>query len=121
MKSLVLISAIASSLVSAAPVDPTPPKPEINKSTVPGLKIVPKPVLDRIFDSNGKLQSVFSNPPNAVLPKTTIPEVQVAKSKVFEGTIRKKIRYGPYRLPPISEDNWQKKAMNLAGMADEYE
>lgn len=121
MKSLVFIWAIASTLVAAVPVDSTPPKPEINKETVPGLKIVPKPLYDKLFDVNGKLQSVFSNPPTATLPKSTVPEVQIEKSKDFEGTIRKKIRYGPYRLPPISEENWQKKAMNLAGMADEYE
>ncbi len=112
------LGVLAPCLAAALPADP-PTRPKITKSTVPGLKIVPKPLYGRLFDKNGKLQSVLSNPPGVTLPKSEVPEVQFEKSKVFAGTTRRKIRYGPYRLPATSEDNWQKKQMNLAGMADE--
>jgi len=119
MKSIFILSTAATAgLVAAAPLDP-PPKLEVNKFTVPGVKIVPKPLWDRLFDDKGKLQSVFSTPAGVVAPQSKVAEIQKEKSKVFEGTTRLKIRHGPYRLPPISEDNWQKKTMNLAGMADE--
>ena len=118
MKALAYVGFLAPCLAAAMPADP-PKRPEITKSTVPGLKIVPKSLYDRLFDKNGKLQSVLSNPDGIALPKSEVPEVQVEKPKVFAGTTRKKIRYGPYRLPATSEDNWQKKEMNLAGMADE--
>jgi hypothetical protein len=72
-----------------------------------------------LFDKNGKLQSVTSNLPNVKLPESTVPNVQPEPPKVFTDTTRIKIRYGPYRLPAISEVNWQKKAMDLGGMADE--
>jgi len=113
MKSLALLPvALAAAL----------PPPELTKSTVPGLKVVPLPLRGKLFDSNGKLQSVLSNPEGAVLPKSSVQEVQIEKPKVFAnvtGMVRKKVRYGPYRLPPVSEENWQRKAMGLAGMADE--
>jgi hypothetical protein len=115
MKATTLFGTFAVSLVTAAPADP----PKLTKDMVPGLKVVPPPLHPKLFDSNGKLQSVTSNLANVALPKSTVPEVQLEKSKVFNDTIRKKIRYGPYRLPPTSESNWQKKAMDLAGMADE--
>ncbi len=97
----------------------TIPTPKLTKDTVPGLKVVPSPLRDKLFDSNGKLQSLTSNPANVPLPKATVPDIQEEPAKVYSDTIRKKIRYGPYRLPPASESNWQKKAMDLAGMADE--
>jgi hypothetical protein len=118
MKSTILFGAFAASLVTAAPADP-PSSPKLTKDNVPGLKVVPAPLHSKLFDSNGKLQSVTSNLANVPLPKALVPDVQVEPAKVFTDTIRKKIRYGPYRLPPTSENNWQKKAMDLAGMADE--
>jgi hypothetical protein len=119
MKALTCLGVLAPILAAALPADP-PRRPQITKSTVPGLKVVPKNLYDRLFDKNGKLQSVLSNPEGVVPPASQVPEVQIEKSKVFPGTLRKKIRYGPYRLPATSEDNWQKTTMNLAGMADEY-
>ncbi|KAF2669819.1 hypothetical protein BT63DRAFT_222806 [Microthyrium microscopicum] len=121
MKSLVILSSIAALAASAPVADP----PKINKDTVPGLKVVPKNLYPKLFDANGKLQSVLSNPEGVALPKSERPEIQIEPSKDFgasppAGIIRKKIRYGPYRLPPTSEKNWQREHMNLAGMADEY-
>jgi hypothetical protein len=127
MKSIVLLSSVGFGLVAAAPQghshsgpqsQPTPPG--LTKDTVPGLSVVQKPMYPQLFDKNGKLQSVFSNPPGVSLPKSLVPEVQTEAPKVFKDTIRKKIRHGPYRLPPTSEDNWQKREMKLAGMADNY-
>jgi hypothetical protein len=117
MKSAILFAAFAASFVAAAPAEP--PLPKLTKDLVPGLKVVPQPLYQRLFDKNGKLQSVTSNLPNVKLPESTVPNIQPEPPKVFTDTTRKKVRYGPYRLPAISEDNWQKKAMDLGGMADQ--
>jgi hypothetical protein len=107
--------------VTALPVgsDDPPDKISIDKYAVPGVSIVPQYYLPKVFDNDGQLQSVLSNPEGAVLPKSSIPEIQIEKPIVFKDTQRKKIRYGPYRLPPVSENNWQKETSNLGGMADE--
>jgi hypothetical protein len=108
---------LAASLIDAAPLEAS--SPQIERNVIPGIKIVPSYYWSRIV-KDGKPQSAFSNPASYSPPKSTLPEIQVEKSVVFPGTIRKKIRYGPYRLPKISEDNWQKQNSSLGGMADEY-
>jgi hypothetical protein len=117
------LSLLASILLAtnAAPLpDPPAPAASPKQPFIPGTKIIPQPLREKLFDANGHLQSILSNPPGAKLPETTIPEVQVEKAKIYSGTTRKKIRYGPYRLPGTGEDNWQKSVNKLAGMADEY-
>jgi hypothetical protein len=49
-------------------------------------------------------------------PSTTIPEVQDLKPILFPNAKRTKIRYGPYRLPNVTIDNWEKKNLNVSGM-----
>jgi hypothetical protein len=117
MKSSILL-AIAPALIAAAPADP-PTRPKLTKDSVPGLKVVPPPLYDQLFDANGRLQAVLSNPKGAKVPQSTVPEIQLVNAKIFPDTITKKVRYGPYRLPPTGEENWQKKAQALGGMADE--
>jgi len=52
------------------------------------------------------------------LPKATVPDVQVSKSTRFPDAIRKKIRFGPYRIPPTSEKNVEFHMLNQKGMTN---
>jgi hypothetical protein len=72
--------------------------PPLNPDTVPGFKVVPPPLHAGLFDKNGKLQAVTSNG-NYSAPKATVPDVQIEPAKNFKDASRKKIRYGPFRLP----------------------
>jgi hypothetical protein len=40
--------------------------------------------------------------PNSTAPVSTVPEVQDEKAKGWPEAKRRKVRYGPYRIPPIS-------------------
>jgi hypothetical protein len=40
--------------------------------------------------------------PNSTAPVSTVPEVQDEQAKAWPGAKRRKVRYGPYRIPPIS-------------------
>jgi hypothetical protein len=74
-------------------------KPKITLDTVPGLAVTPPQLYPDLFDSNGKLQVVTGNG-NFPPPKSLVADVQVESPKVFkDGALRKKIRYGPFRLP----------------------
>lgn len=74
-------------------------KPKITLDSVPGLAVTPPQIYPYLFDSNGKLQTVTGNG-NYAAPKSLVADVQVETPKVFkDGALRKKIRYGPFRLP----------------------
>jgi hypothetical protein len=96
--------------------------PKLGPDTVPGFKVLPPPLHSSLFDKDGKLQAVLSNPANVALPKSSVADVQEQTPVQFPDGVakRKKIRYGPFRLPGVKESNWQSKAMGLGGMADEY-
>ncbi|KAF2672991.1 hypothetical protein BT63DRAFT_436803 [Microthyrium microscopicum] len=55
-------------------------------------------------------------------PKSTVPEITETKTDMWESqhSKRVKVRYGPYRIPPISEANFQSTYMNVQGMADAF-
>jgi hypothetical protein len=72
--------------------------PKLTKDSVPGLKVLPPPLYTGLFDKNGKLQAVTSNG-NYIAPKSQVPDIQSEKPKRFTDAQRKKIRYGPFRLP----------------------
>lgn len=75
--------------------------PKITLDSVPGLVVTPPQIYPYLFDSNGKLQIVTGNG-NYTAPKSLVADVQVESPKVFkDGALRKKIRYGPFRLPGI--------------------
>ena len=73
--------------------------PKLNADTVPGYKVLPPPLRSSLFDKNGKLQAVTSNPPGVEAPKSLVPDVQIETPKQFKDAERKKMRYGPFRLP----------------------
>jgi hypothetical protein len=74
-------------------------KPKITLDTVPGLAVTPPQLYPSLFDSNGKLQAITGNG-NFTAPKSLVADVQVEAPRVFkDGALRKKIRYGPFRLP----------------------
>lgn len=73
--------------------------PKITLDTVPGLAVTPPQLYPSLFDSNGKLQQVTGNA-NFTAPKSLVADVQLESPRVFkDGALRKKIRYGPFRLP----------------------
>lgn len=51
-------------------------------------------------------------------PQSTVPEMQDSIGVLWKEAKRTKIRYGPYRIPPTSEDNWEAKLLGVRGMAD---
>ncbi|TLD29730.1 Threonine synthase [Venturia nashicola] len=51
-------------------------------------------------------------------PQSTVPEVQDSPGVSWKEAKRTKIRYGPYRIPPTSEDNWESKLLGVRGMTD---
>ena len=57
-------------------------------------------------------------PFDARAPKATVGDVQIQKPTLFLDAIRKKIRYGPYRLPGVNENNTQAAVMKVNGMMD---
>lgn len=57
-------------------------------------------------------------PSNA--PKSGVPEVQIITPSFLPGATRKKIRYGPYKLPSTKETNVESVVMGVAGMSDNF-
>jgi len=59
--------------------------------------------------------------PTANAPKSLVEAVQDEASKVGWGNPdvkRRKIRYGPYRIPPISEKNFESEFLHVQGMSN---
>lgn len=67
----------------------------------------------------GALQNTLSSL-GKTLPKATVPDVQTSPSERFRdvGALRKKIRYGPYRIPPTSEKNVEYQMLQATGMTN---
>jgi len=55
---------------------------------------------------------------NKVRPPSKVPEVDVKNSTEFPGALQKKIRYGPYRVPPVSEKTWESQLLSVQGIAN---
>jgi hypothetical protein len=53
-------------------------------------------------------------------PASQVPQVQIEKS-TYPGATRKKIRYGPYRIPSTKENNVESALMKVSGMSDHSE
>jgi hypothetical protein len=49
-------------------------------------------------------------------PSTKVAEVQDSRSEAWEKATRRKVRYGPYRVPPVSEKNMESETMHIRGM-----
>jgi hypothetical protein len=58
--------------------------------------------------------------PTSVPPKSTVPEVQDSTAKIWPQAKRRKIRYGPFRIPPTSEKNVFSELLNVKGMSNKY-
>jgi hypothetical protein len=54
---------------------------------------------------------------NRPRPKAKVPDVQSIPSPKYRGATRKKIRYGPYRVPPVSEKTYESQLLNVQGIA----
>jgi hypothetical protein len=54
---------------------------------------------------------------NKVAPKSKVPEVTRMTSTWGDGAKKSKVRYGPYRIPPISEKTAESDLLKLKGIA----
>jgi hypothetical protein len=55
------------------------------------------------LDIGSLLQGLLGQPRrNSTAPASTVAEVQDQEPKDWPGAKRRKVRYGPYRIPPIS-------------------
>jgi hypothetical protein len=54
----------------------------------------------------------------SVTPEATVQEVQHSNGEIWKEAKRTKIRYGPYRIPPTSENNWESTLLGVRGMTD---
>jgi hypothetical protein len=52
----------------------------------------------------------------AVRPLAKVPDLQEGPSPLWPGARRKKIRYGPYRIPALSERNLESQLLNVQGL-----
>jgi hypothetical protein len=64
-----------------------------------------------------KAGSQSSNPP----PASKVPDLQELKAQSWPEAKRIKVRHGPYRIPPTSEENLELKMMKAAGMSNMYD
>jgi hypothetical protein len=66
----------------------------------------------------GVLAGLTPTPKNA--PKSLVAEMQPEKAKYWPEAKRVKVRYGPFRIPPTSEKNFQSEMMNVQGMSTSF-
>jgi hypothetical protein len=53
-------------------------------------------------------------------PKSLVEEVQITQGVKFPEAKRVKIRYGPYRIPPQNEKNFNKVVWNVQGVSTSF-
>lgn len=82
-----------------------------------------------ILESLGKLTSILSklpaiiatgssSPGNNNPPVTRVAEMQSEPAVVWPSAKRVKVRYGPYRIPPVSEQNLESEFWKIQGMSN---
>jgi hypothetical protein len=64
-----------------------------------------------------KSGATSSNPP----PKSLVPDVKDLPGKTWPNAKRRKIRSGPYRMPPTGEKNLEAEIMKVSGMSNTYD
>jgi len=76
--------------------------------------------MPQIFDPNFLSSLIFPiGKPNR--PNSTVPEFQDSKPVIWPQAKRRKVRYGPYRIPPTSEKNLESELMNVQGMSNGFD
>lgn len=55
---------------------------------------------------------------NKNAPNSSVPETVDLPAKSWAGAKRTKVRYGPYRIPPTSENNMESQVLNVQGMSN---
>jgi len=88
----------------------------LSEETIDALRAYPLPIgnAPRFWDHLEKrnLDDV------SAAPKATVPDVQIEPKANYPGATRKKIRYGPYRIPSTKETNAESLLMQDSGMSD---
>lgn len=68
----------------------------------------------------GMLTSMSTAPSSGNEPKSTVAEVQISESPTFPGAKSIKVRYGPFRMPPKNEKNFNYVWWKVQGAATSF-
>jgi hypothetical protein len=61
--------------------------------------------------------------PTRTPPVSRIPHIQEAKVAVWKsrtGAVARKVRYGPYRIPPVNEKNAASEVLHIRGVSNTF-
>jgi hypothetical protein len=75
-----------------------------------------RPQSDQTNAIYASILGVFTNW-NKIAPKSKVPDMAESTSTWPNGAKRAKIRYGPYRIPPISEKTMESDLLKLKGIS----
>jgi hypothetical protein len=67
------------------------------------------------------LDSLQISGPTITPPVSRIPQIQDVKVAVWKnqkGAVSRKVRYGPYRIPPINEKNAASEVLHIRGVSN---
>jgi len=56
--------------------------------------------------------------PNSKAPATKVAQIQESKGIVWKEAKRRKVRYGPYRIPALSEKNVASEVLKIQGVSN---
>jgi hypothetical protein len=73
------------------------------------------PLNENLVAILGSIFGAVQNFPHRA-PKTNIPTIQESPSPSWPGAKRRKLRYGPYRIPPKSEETFESRLLKVKGM-----
>ncbi|KAF2395823.1 hypothetical protein EJ06DRAFT_560306 [Trichodelitschia bisporula] len=92
----------------------------LSKRQFPGLATLSLTNVVTTLQTAGALLSSFM-PTATGAPTATVPDLQHSPGDAFPGAKRTKVRYGPYRIPPISERNLDSDLLLVRGMAHTFQ
>jgi hypothetical protein len=67
------------------------------------------------------LESFMATKPTSAPPVSRIPQIQDAKVAVWKNknkAVARKVRYGPYRIPPTNEKNAASEILHIRGVSN---
>jgi hypothetical protein len=64
------------------------------------------------------LESLQLDGAESKAPQATVKQIQESKGVVYKDAIRRKVRYGPYRVPPVSERNVASEVLKIQGVSN---
>jgi hypothetical protein len=64
------------------------------------------------------LESLQLDSPGSKPPMPTVKQIQESKGVTYKEALRRKVRYGPYRVPPVSERNVASEVLKIQGVSN---